>query len=408
MKLTKYFLFCFIFPILFSISSCYGIIANGSEPLIRTNSLGQKFPAMAHSVYYLTKDIDLKGQTYILSEDVTIRQSGGVIKNGTLIGNKTMIHNSKALFERVSIQGTWYVENISTDFFVDLTYKNSLRDVLALASPDVNNKIMIKKGIYDISLDEKNKNGIMIPSNTDVVIDGTICLAPNSLAYYEIVKAQGNDISISGKGSIIGDKGNHLGTSGEWGMGLYIRGNDIRIRNITIKDCWGDCIYINTASKIHIENCILDNGRRQGISITSGKNIYIMNCMIKNVHGTAPQFAIDLEPNKGDSVNNIYIHKTQIFNCVGGITANGGANNAFLGNVYIEDCFVDENVKANSYQFSYANKVSIKNCTAKNNSRKIKFSHINTVETKMNKVGGKTNQEIFSNCKMINGIKSSK
>ena len=362
------------------------------------------FPVKPHSVYDVVKDFDLEGRTYKMPEGVILRQKGGVIKNGILVGNKSKIISKKALFNRVSIQGTWSVENISTNLFTDLSYNNSLRDVLALASPNVQNRVTIEKGNYIISLNEKNKTGILIPSNTRLIINGNIYLKPNSLINYEIVHAKGSNITISGRGSIVGDKENHTGTEGEWGMGLYIRGKNVNVRDITIRDCWGDCIYVGSNSRnVHIENCILDNGRRQGISVTSAQNVYIYDCIIKNVHGTPPQFAIDLEPNKGDTVSNIYIHNIKIQKCVGGITANGRASRAYLGDIYIDNCSVDENAKANSYQFYHANKVRLHNCHSKSGNRKIKFNNVAIVETNMNKICGRSDMETYKSCKKVNG-----
>ncbi len=225
----------------------------------------------------MVQDLDLEGKTYQIPKGVTIRQKGGVIKNGALIGNRTKLISKKAIFDKVTIKGTWSVEVISTNLFKDLNYINSLRDVVALASPTVTNHIFIEKGNYIFSLDSKNKRGITIPSNTSIQIDGNISITPNDLDYYEILNAKGENITISGKGCIIGDKFQHTGTKGEWGMGIFIRGKNICVRNLTINDCWGDCIYVGGNSRF----------------------VHIDNCLIKNVHGTAPQYAIDMEPNKG-------------------------------------------------------------------------------------------------------------
>ena len=379
-------------------------IKSSSSPVAKVGV--QRFPAKPNSIYDVVKDIDLKGLTYRISEGVTIRQKGGVIKNGTLIGNNTKIISKTVIFDKVSIQGTWVVENISTNLFKDLTYINSLRDVMALVNPNIKNSVRIEKGNYFIKLSNNNKTGITVPSKTNLIIDGNIKLVPNNLENYIIVDAKGNEITISGKGSIIGDKENHTGSTGEWGMGIFVNGKNIHIRSITIKDCWGDCIYVGNKSKnVYIDNCLMDNGRRQGISITCARNVYVMNCVIRNVHGTAPQYAIDIEPNQGDTVVNVFIQNIQIQNCVGGITAYGGAKNAYLSGLFIYDCTVDEKVKHNSFQFYKLDKMVLKNCTAKNDKRKIIFDHINNLETRRNTVNGRMNMETYTSCKNVNGRK---
>lgn len=392
-------------------TSCFGNFMKESETSLgilyeAPNSEILAFPAKPHSVFDVVKEIDLGGHTYRMPEDVTLRHEGGVIKNGTLIGNKTKIIAKKDLFNRVYIRGSWSVENISTNLFADLSYHNSLKDVLALSNPEIKNRVVIEKGDYVLQVKSKKSVGITVPSNTTLIIDGTIRLLPNNLDYYEIVSAKGQNITISGTGCIIGDKEKHSGTKGEWGMGIFVRGNNINVRGITVKDCWGDCIYVGSDSRnVHIEKCILDNGRRQGISVTSARNVYIYDCVIKNVHGTAPQRAIDIEPNKGDTVQNVYIHNIRIQNCFGGILAYGAAKSAYVSDIYIDNCFVDEKVKASSYSFSYTNKVSLKNCTAENGERNINFNHVNIVETKKNKVNGRSNMETYKSCKFVNGKK---
>ena len=49
------------------------------------------FPTEAHSVYSLQADVDLNGKTYLIPEGVTIVHKKGMIKNGVLIGNGTII-----------------------------------------------------------------------------------------------------------------------------------------------------------------------------------------------------------------------------------------------------------------------------------------------------------------------------
>ena len=61
---------------------------------------------------------------------------------------------------------------------------------------------------------------------------------------------EGNDYvgkGLSG-GRIIGDRDNHLGTTGEWGHGIMIRGSSrVTVRDIHISRCWGDGVSIGGA-----------------------------------------------------------------------------------------------------------------------------------------------------------------
>ena len=173
------------------------------------------------------------------------------------------------------------------------------------------------------------------------------------LLNYYIVQANGENIKISGQGTIIGDKSNHTGTIGEWGMGLEFRkAINSSVKDLTIKDCWGDCIYVGGRShNILIENCRLDNGRRQGISVTKADGVTIRNCMITNVGGTAPEYAIGIEPNKGCNVDHVVIDGVIVKNCEGGIlvtrsmSKNPDNKDTRIGSVNVKDCDVTVNTK---------------------------------------------------------------
>ena len=299
----------------------------------------------------IDKDVDLKGNVCKIPANKTLVFKGGLIKNGVLHGSMTKIECKGKAFNKVTIKGSWDVPEISTKIFADLSYENSLRDVAALAHPKVKNRIVIEKGEYKVKAEQKAKVCVPLCSNTDFILKGTIRLEPNIFKHYYIVQAKGENINIKGKGTIIGDKHTHTGTEGEWGMGIDLRGAiNTTVTELTIKDCWGDCIYVGGNSrKVLIEKCKLDHGRRQGISVTKANGVTIRSCTITNVGGTAPEYAIDIEPNKRDSVDNIIIENVTVRDCEGGILVtrpmskkqeNKGMR---IGSVNIKNC----NVKCN-------------------------------------------------------------
>lgn len=283
----------------------------------------------------INRDIDLGGHKCIVPPYVTITFNGGVIKNGTLVGNNTKLMGRKPYFEKVRIIGAWDVPIIKTTIFKDLSYDNSLKDVVALSNPSIENEIIIAEGEYFVSANENNDACIPISSNTKLTADGEIRIKPNNLNSYNIIQVKGNNVVIKGNGVIIGDKHTHTGDTGEWGMGIRLsNAHNILIEGLAIKECWGDCIYVGKkSSNITIKKCKLDHGRRQGISITSASDVYISNCSITNVSGTAPEFAIDVEPNKNDTINKVYINNVIIENCIGGIAATGKAINSKVSRI---------------------------------------------------------------------------
>ena len=293
--------------------------------------------ACEDNVITIRKEVDLKGCVCIVPKDVKLDFKGGLIKNGSLIGHETRIKYKGIVFDKVKIAGTWVVPVISTSMFKDLGYINSLKDVVALLNPNVKNKIAIKGGPYQVSASEKAPRCLSICSNSDMVIDGNIILQPNNLPGYAIIHAEGENISIKGKGSLIGDKQDHTGEKGEWGMGINLWGaKNVSIKGLTVKNCWGDCIYIGGNSEnVIVEKCSLDNGRRQGISMTGGAGVTIRDCVISNVSGTAPEYAIDVEPNPNNRCDNIVIDRVKVNHCKGGFLVYGKAEKAHVGSVII-------------------------------------------------------------------------
>lgn len=291
--------------------------------------------------------IDLENRKCVLPEEISLNFKGGLVKNGTLVGNNTKLRSSGACFDRVRIMGTWSVPVISTSLFCNLNYDNALKDVVALSNPAVKNKIIIGRGDYQVSAYINGDVCLPVNSNTELVINGTIRLTPNNFTNYYILQAEGHDIKIKGKGTILGDKHTHTGKKGEWGMGINLdHAHNVMIKGLTIKDCWGDCIYVgNESSDVRIEDCLLDHGRRQGISITSADGVIIKNCTITNVGGTAPEYAIDVEPNKSETVDNVVIEKVITKNCRGGFLVYGKAPLAHVGKVTMRNCRIEASRK---------------------------------------------------------------
>ena len=314
----------------------------------------------------LTTDIDLQGRTMTIPENTILVGQGGVIKNGTVVGTYTSIESRQAVFSGVSIQGTWMVPEISTLLFVSLKGVNALKEVLALANPDVQNTIIIDKGTYVVKATHEEDACLTVCSNTELVVNGSIELLPNSLSMCDIVRLEGENIVLRGKGQIVGDKHTHTGTEGEWGMGVRIsHAQNVRVSGLTIKNCWGDCIYINKHSKnVVIDGCILDHGRRQGISIVCADGVTISKCKITNVGGTNPQYGIDIEPNSKDFVDNVRIEHVTITQCKGGITTKGRIKDRKqiqIGSVYITDCEISSTHRI-PLRLRTTKKVTVRNC----------------------------------------------
>ena len=226
------------------------------------------------------------------------------------------------------------------------TYRITDGDVSLFDGREIKNgTLVIAEGDYLLRVKKEGDACLIVGDNTELVIDGTLRLAPNRVKSYNMIRVVGSHVKIHGKGSVVGDRHTHTGHEGEWGMGILLHGSrNVTISELTIADCWGDCIYIGGDSKnIQISNCQLRGSRRQGISITKADSVTVSNCRIADISGTNPQYAIDIEPNKKCSVNNTLIENVEVVNCEGGIRAtvpNKGIGNATIGRVDIRNCQV--------------------------------------------------------------------
>lgn len=140
---------------------------------------------------------------------------------------------------------------------------------------------------------------------------------------YVLMVYKVSDVEISG-GQIIGDRDTHLGTTGEWGHGIMVRGSArVTVRDIHLSNCWGDGVSIGGAmvtgaptipcNDVIIANIVSTNNRRQGLTIGCATNVKVYDSEFSNTNGIAPQCGIDIEPDSSDSRTTETVH---IQNCL--------------------------------------------------------------------------------------------
>ncbi|GAA5075192.1 right-handed parallel beta-helix repeat-containing protein [Lysobacter panacisoli] len=145
----------------------------------------------------------------------------------------------------------------------------------------------------------------------------------NAERAYVLMVYKVSDVEISG-GQIIGDRDTHLGTTGEWGHGIMIRGSSrVTVRDIHLSNCWGDGLSIGGAmvtgaptipcNDVIITNIVSTNNRRQGLTIGCATNVKVYDSEFSDTNGIAPQCGIDIEPDSGDSRTTETVH---IENCL--------------------------------------------------------------------------------------------
>lgn len=195
---------------------------------------------------------------------------------------------------------------------------------------------------------------------------------PNSSQRSNVIKvSRVNNVEITG-GAIVGERANHRGTSGEWGMGIDILASSkVYVHDMRISDCWGDGLYIGaigsaghaTASTdVTVKNVVSTNNRRQGLSFGPVNRVYVYNSTFSNTHGTKPESGIDVEPSVQGTSSNVRIEKSTLSGNAGsglemqahvtglvlasntikgnkgfGVYSNGAASSQVAGNVVTEN-----------------------------------------------------------------------
>lgn len=184
--------------------------------------------------------------------------------------------------------------------------------------------VVLNSGDYNVNPD----TSIWLKSNVTLSMASTaklIAKASNQSRYYVIKCIKIRNAKIIG-GQIIGDRDTHIGTSGEWGMGIGLYECDtMLIKNIQISKCWGDGIVVGARSafsapgaskNVTILNVVSTNNRRQGLSIGKVNGVWVDSSSFTNTNGTPPQDGIDIEPD-ADTAQNISIQHCELGNNVG-------------------------------------------------------------------------------------------
>ena len=173
--------------------------------------------------------------------------------------------------------------------------------------------------------------------------ESTIIQKDSKETHYSIFDIDGKKNVRLINGTIQGERYTHdyqtIQSTHQWGMGIEIKNSsNIEISNLNIKSTTGDAIYISEkAENVDINNCRLEDCRRQGISIIEGKNINIYQNEIFNIQGQTPQSGIDLESNFNTQlIENVNIYENRFYGF--------GNNIAIQLYRYINDVSIKENL----------------------------------------------------------------
>ncbi|HEY0286683.1 MAG TPA: hypothetical protein VGC62_06680, partial [Pseudomonas sp.] len=166
-----------------------------------------------------------------------------------------------------------------------------------------------------------------IPSNTTIrwELGGTLQLLAHNNTIYQMLRVwDRTDVRLINP-PLDGRKDLNSASTGEFGMGIDIRGgNRIRVEYPVTNNTWGDGIYFGRGATTGVpQGCYIlrpdaDACRRQGMSITTGKNITVESARWTNIGGTSPGAGLDIEPdNNTEELIGIRILNPYTENCAG-------------------------------------------------------------------------------------------
>ena len=172
----------------------------------------------------------------------------------------------------------------------------------------------------------------------------------NSADRYYVVNAYNvHDVEISG-GQIVGERDRHIGTSGQWGHCIGVRGcKRVTVRDIRLSKGWGDGISIGASNgsttilsdDVAVANIVSTGNRRQGMTIGRCRNVKVYDSEFSYTSGIKPGCGIDIEPDPfgtsltdGVRIENCWIHHN---------AGNGVQVYKTVKNVTVKACQIDYN-----------------------------------------------------------------
>lgn len=151
------------------------------------------------------------------------------------------------------------------------------------------------------------KNGTYLISDTIDVLTGTVAEINNSKIFSKATENKKYIFNIEGQENvkIYGDNATLEMTKPATAQQACIAifdSKNVLIEGLKLGKAGGDGVIIgggttpNETQDVIINHCVIDDSRRNGISIIGGvDNIKIINCVIKNTSGAIPQLGIDIE-----------------------------------------------------------------------------------------------------------------
>jgi len=253
-----------------------------------------------------------------------------------------------------SYSGDYYKNNAVFSVNVSLLKGNDHTDVIQRIVNNNNNILLPNTTIFI------NSKGLKIGSNKKIIFQKNTkikYLGPANGKYSDIIKIyDAHNVEIINP-VIIGSRNNKIEQSGQWSAGISVlNSSDVRIIQPRISETFGDGIIIGSedggsSRNVTIWGGWIDEARRNGISITSGKDVLVQNILISNTHGHDPESGIDIEPSwDKDVLENIIVNNICTYNNgSAGISINlNGLNTDNLQNTKFISILIDRHIDIGS------------------------------------------------------------
>lgn len=162
----------------------------------------------------------------------------------------------------------------------------------------VSSVIRVPKGTYWVDAEKP----LRLRSNTHVYLTGVVLKAiPNASERYAILLGKNVKNVTVEDGELVGERHDHKGKGGEWGMGLRLQNaKNVKVIGTTARGCWGDGFYIGNCENIKMASVLATRNRRQGLSVVGVRGLEIKFSTFSFTSGTKPAAGIDFEPDNAD------------------------------------------------------------------------------------------------------------
>jgi hypothetical protein len=109
---------------------------------------------------------------------------------------------------------------------------------------------------------------------------------------------------------------------------------DVSIEGCDVSQIYGDGVYVGHSERVEVRGCSIHHNGRQGIAVTSGRDVVIEHNHIYEIRRTA----LDLEPNGfGAEIENVVIRKNLVGFARGNFVSGHGRGSTFTGISIVEN-----------------------------------------------------------------------